>query len=150
DRLADERLDLVLEGLAVQPHLVEAAAVDQHPLGAGEGVLEDAGDDVFPPQRLRLGRPAGVVLGEDADDLEGDRGDHRAGCVVGDTVLHRLLAHRDIAKIAGTVSTGPMEISHGNSAQSQGLRAEALERIATTLSDLYYVLYEERAADPRA
>lgn len=43
-----------------------------------------------------------------------------------------------------------MSISHGKHLPTSQLGDEALERVATTLSDLYRVLYEERPADPRA
>jgi uncharacterized protein YbcI len=43
-----------------------------------------------------------------------------------------------------------VEISHRNHGQRAQLGDEALERVASTLSDLYYGLYEERPADPHA
>jgi hypothetical protein len=43
-----------------------------------------------------------------------------------------------------------VEISHGKPLRQAQLGEEALERVAATLSDLYFVLYEERPVDPRA
>jgi hypothetical protein len=43
-----------------------------------------------------------------------------------------------------------VESSHRNLVQQLHLGGEALERVAGTLSDLYFTLYEEHPADPRA
>src|ERR1700709_379328 len=93
DELVEHRLDLVLEGLPVEPDLVEAATVDKQFLGAGENVFEDADDDVVAPDRLRLGRTATVVVGVDADDLPRDGRDDRSRSVSGGLLLQWLRGH---------------------------------------------------------
>jgi uncharacterized protein YbcI len=48
------------------------------------------------------------------------------------------------------VGSRQVEISHGKSVHQAQLGDEALERIAGTLSDLYFMLYEERPGDAHA